>query len=51
VAARPYCEELQKEGVLCKDTHTYVVRIAPPLIITKEQIDWAFEKFKKVLAG
>lgn len=49
-AARPYCEALQKEGVLCKDTHTYVIRIAPPLIITKEQIDWAFEKFQKVLS-
>lgn len=48
--ARPYCEALQKEGVLCKDTHTYVIRIAPPLIITKEQIDWAFEKFQKILS-
>jgi len=48
--ARPYCEALQKEGVLCKDTHTYVIRIAPPLIITKDQIDWAFEKFQKVLS-
>jgi len=48
-AARPYCEQLQKEGVLCKDTHTYVIRIAPPLIITKDQIDWAFDKFYKVL--
>ncbi|HBG48403.1 MAG TPA: ornithine--oxo-acid transaminase [Cyanobacteria bacterium UBA9971] len=48
--ARSYCEALQKEGVLCKDTHTYVIRIAPPLIITKDQIDWAFEKFQKVLS-
>lgn len=47
--ARPYCEALQKEGVLCKETHTYVIRIAPPLIITKDQIDQAFEKFEKVL--
>jgi ornithine--oxo-acid transaminase len=49
VPARPYCEELFSEGVLCKDTHTYVIRIAPPLVITKEQVDWAFEKFQKVL--
>lgn len=49
-AARPYCETLQKEGVLCKDTHTYVIRIAPPLIITKDQIDRAFEKFQKIFS-
>jgi ornithine--oxo-acid transaminase len=49
-SARPYCEALQREGVLCKDTHTYVIRIAPPLIITKDEIDWAFEKFQKVLS-
>jgi len=48
--ARPYCETLQKEGVLCKDTHIYVIRIAPPLIITKDQIDWAFEKFQKIFS-
>ena len=48
--ARPYCEALQKEGLLCKETHTFVIRVAPPLIITKDQIDWAFEKFKKVLS-
>ena len=48
--ARPYCEALLKEGVLCKETHTYVIRVAPPLIITKDQIDWAFEKFQKVLS-
>lgn len=50
VAARPYCEALKKEGVLCKDTHTYVIRIAPPLIITKDQIDLAFEEFEKILS-
>jgi len=50
VPARPYCEELFKNGILCKDTHTYVIRIAPPLIITKEQVDWAFEIIKEVLS-
>jgi len=47
--ARPYCEALKHEGVLCKETHERVIRIAPPLVITREQIDWAFERIKKVL--
>lgn len=51
VHARPYCEELMKEGILCKETHDYVVRIAPPLIISKEEIDIAIEKFFKVFDG
>lgn len=49
-AARPYCEQLKDEGLLCKETHDNVIRFAPPLIITKEEIDWAFEKINKVLA-
>jgi ornithine--oxo-acid transaminase len=47
--ARPYCEALKKEGVLCKETHDTIIRIAPPLVITREEVDWAFERFKKVL--
>jgi len=47
--ARPYCEALMKEGILCKETHDHVIRIAPPLTITREEIDWAFERIKKVL--
>jgi ornithine--oxo-acid transaminase len=47
--ARPYCEALKQEGVLCKETHDRVIRIAPPLVITREQIDWALERFAKVL--
>lgn len=47
--ARPFCEALQKEGVLCKETHDNVIRFAPPLIITQEELDWAFERIKKVL--
>lgn len=47
--ARPYCEKLKEEGILCKDTHETIIRIAPPLVITKEEIDWAVSKFKKVL--
>jgi ornithine--oxo-acid transaminase len=48
-AARPYCEQLKEEGLLCKETHDTVIRFAPPLTITKEEIDWAFEKIKTVL--
>jgi ornithine--oxo-acid transaminase len=47
--ARPYCEELKHEGVLCKETHENVIRLAPPLVISQEEIDWAFTKVKKVL--
>lgn len=48
--ARSYCEKLKEEGLLCKETHETVIRFAPPLIITKEQLDWALEKIKKVFS-
>ena len=47
--ARPFCEALKQEGLLCKETHENVIRLAPPLVISKEEIDWAFDKVKKVL--
>ena len=47
--ARPYCEALMKEGILCKETHDNVIRFAPPLVITKEEIDWAVARIKKVV--
>jgi ornithine--oxo-acid transaminase len=47
--ARPYCEALKEEGILCKETHDHVIRIAPPLSIRKEDIDWAFTRIKKVV--
>jgi ornithine--oxo-acid transaminase len=47
--ARPYCERLKDEGMLCKETHETVIRFAPPLIIKKEELDWAFERIKKVI--
>jgi ornithine--oxo-acid transaminase len=47
--ARRFCEALQKEGLLCKETHDHVIRIAPPLVIQKEEIDWAVERLEKVL--
>jgi ornithine--oxo-acid transaminase len=49
-AARPYCEALMEEGLLCKETHENVIRFAPPLIITKAELDEAFEKINKVLS-
>jgi ornithine--oxo-acid transaminase len=48
--ARPFCEALKQFGVLCKETHEVVIRIAPPLVITRDEIDWAFERIAKVLA-
>jgi ornithine--oxo-acid transaminase len=47
--ARPYCEALKDEGILCKETHDHVIRIAPPLVVTREELDWAFERIAKVL--
>jgi len=47
--ARPFCEKLQKLGVLCKETHDLVIRIAPPLVITREEIDWALERIRQAL--
>ncbi|MBP6909018.1 MAG: ornithine--oxo-acid transaminase [Candidatus Saccharicenans sp.] len=46
--ARRFCEELMKEGLLCKETHENVIRFAPPLTINKNELDWAFRKIKKV---
>ena len=48
--ARPFCENLMKEGLLCKETHEQVIRFAPPLVISREDIDWALEKVERVLA-
>jgi len=47
--ARPYCEALKEEGLLCKETHENVIRFAPPLVITEQDLDWAFERIRKVL--
>lgn len=47
--ARPYCEALKEAGLLCKETHDHVIRVAPPLVIKCEEIDWAFERIKKVV--
>ncbi|MBK9120871.1 MAG: ornithine--oxo-acid transaminase [Phycisphaerales bacterium] len=47
--ARPYCEKLMAEGLLCKDTHAQTIRLAPPLCITPEELDWALERIEAVL--
>ncbi|NHZ72246.1 MAG: ornithine--oxo-acid transaminase [Aquificales bacterium] len=49
VPARPFCEALQDRGILCKETHETVIRFAPPLVITKEEIDWAVGHIEAVL--
>ncbi len=49
--ARQYCQKLKERGLLCKETHEHTLRIAPPLVITPETIDWAIEQFKTVLQG
>lgn len=46
--ARPYCEKLMELGLLCKETHDTVIRFAPPLVITKEELDFALEKIREV---
>ena len=48
--ARKFCEALMREGVLCKETHEHVIRLAPPLNIRKKDLDWAVERLQKALA-
>ncbi|MCF8474343.1 MAG: ornithine--oxo-acid transaminase [Emcibacter sp.] len=47
--ARAYCEALMKKGLLCKETHDHVIRLAPPLIIDKQDIDWMVDQIADVL--
>ncbi len=46
--ARRYCEALADRGMLCKETHTHTVRVAPPLVITAEEVDWALDRLRGV---
>ena len=48
--ARRFCVALMEEGLLCKETHEDVIRFAPPLVISREQLDWALERVEKVIA-
>jgi ornithine--oxo-acid transaminase len=47
--ARPHCERLMAEGLLCKETHEHTIRLAPPLVIERKQLDWALDRFASVL--
>ncbi len=49
--ARRYCEALRQRGILAKDTHDHTIRLAPPLVVTRDQIDWAMEQIEPVLTG
>ena len=48
--ARPYCEKLKEQQLLCKETHDTVIRFAPPLVITEKELDWAIKRIKNVLS-
>jgi ornithine--oxo-acid transaminase len=50
-AARPYCEALMERGILAKETHDHVVRFAPPLVVSKKDLEWALGHIAEVLAG
>jgi ornithine--oxo-acid transaminase len=49
--ARQFCEALQELGILCKETHEHVIRFAPPLVISRAEIDWALERISEVLTS
>lgn len=49
--ARRYCEALKDRGILAKDTHDHTLRLSPPLVITRKQVDWALEQVNAVLTG
>ena len=48
--ARRFCEKLMEKGLLCKETHENTIRFSPPLIITKDEIDWALDRIEPVLS-
>ena len=47
--ARQFCEKLKDKGLLCKETHEHIIRFAPPLVINREQVDWALERINAVI--
>ncbi len=48
-AARPFCEALKERGVLCKETHETVIRLAPPLVIERADLDWGIDQIAVVV--
>ncbi len=51
VPARPFCEALQERGILCKETHDFVIRFAPPLVVEMEDLEFAVDQLREVLGG
>jgi ornithine--oxo-acid transaminase len=51
VPARRYCERLQELGLLCKETHDFVIRIAPPLVVKKDELEWAVGRIREAFAS
>ena len=51
VPARPYCERLQELGLLCKETHEFVIRLAPPLVVKKDELEWAVSRIGEAFAS
>jgi ornithine--oxo-acid transaminase len=49
--ARRYCDALRQRGLLCKDTHDHTIRVSPPLVITRDEIDWALDQFDAALSN
>lgn len=50
-SARPFCEALMERGLLCKETHDFVVRIAPPLVVSREDLEWAVGQIRETFAA
>ena len=51
VPARPICEELMRRGVLCKETHATVIRLAPPLVIGREDLEWGLGEIEAAIGA
>ena len=51
VPARPHCERLKELGLLCKETHDFVIRLAPPLIISREDLAWMLDRLRTAFAA
>jgi len=49
--ARKHCYALKARGLLAKDTHVNTIRLAPPLVITRDEVDWALEQIAATLTG
>ena len=48
IPARPFCEALKERGMLCKETHDFVIRLSPPLVVAREDLVWAMEQLRGV---